>query len=348
MPFKFNAARCHRIPRARYRVTNWPAYEASLRRRGALTLWLDEAALAGWAAPKRSSPRGRPLYSDLAIELVLTLRLVFRLALRQAEAFCRSVLGLLGLALPAPDHSTLGHRGQAFAGCQPRVQASTGPIYLVLDSTGLELFGQGEWDAEKHGRARRQWRKLHGDSFAVLLPADRFAMGVDAGIGETAMHMLTDRHADDAAQVPALLGQVEGGIVSVTADHAYDGEPTYAAAVARQRHPPPDVVVPPRASAVPSSDGSDGASQSPCDRHIQLAEPRGSPGMAECGRMGWQQATGYGRRNQAETALALYKHLIGPKLRARSLPAQRGEVAIAVAAPNQMIPTAKPVSVRVA
>ncbi len=160
--------------------------------------------------------------------------------------------------------------------------------------------------------------------------------------------MLTDGHVDDTAQVPALLGQVEGGIVSVTADRAYDGEPTYAAAAARQRHPPPDVVVPPRASAVPSSDGSDGASQSPCDRHIQIVEPRGSPGMAECGRMGWQQATGYGRRNQAETALALYKHLIGPKLRARSLPAQRGEVAIAVAAPNQMIRTAKPVSVRVA
>jgi len=340
MPSKYNAARRHRIPRGRYRVTNWPAYEAGLRRRGALTLWLDEAALAGWAAPKRSSPGGQPLYSDLAIELVLMLRLVFRLALRQAEASSRSVLGLLGLALPVPDHSTLSRRGRAFAGRQPRVQASTGPIYLVLDSTGLELFGQGEWDAEKHGRARRQWRKLHGDGFAVLLPADRFAMGVDAGTGEIAVHMLTDGHADDAAQVPALLGQLEGGIVSVTADRAYDGEPTYAAAAARQRNPPPDVVVPPRASAVPSSDGSDGASQSPRDRHIQL--------MAERGRMGWQQATGYGRRNQAETAMALYTHLIGPKLRARSLPAQRGEVAIAVAAPNQMIRTAKPLCVRVA
>jgi len=129
-------------------------------------------------------------------------------------------------------------------------------------------------------------------------------------------------------------------IASVTADGAYDGEPTYAAAGARQHHPPPDVVVPPRASAVPSSDGSDGNVQSPRDRHIQP--------MAEQGRMGWQSATGYGRRNQAETAMARYKHLIGPKLRARSLPAQKGEVAIAVAVPNTMIRTAKPVSVRVA
>jgi len=102
-------------------------------------------------------------------------------------------------------------------------------------------------------------------------------------------------------------------IASVAADGAYDGEPTYAAAAARQRHAPPDVVVPPRASAVPSSDNNDGGAQSQRDRHIQL--------MAERGRMGWQRATGYGRCNQAETAMSRYKHLIDPKLRARSLPA---------------------------
>ena len=211
MPFKYNAARRHHIPRARYRVTNWPAYEAGLRRRGDLTLWLDEAALAGWTAPKRSSPGGQPLYSDLAIELVLTLRLVFHLPLRQAEAFSRSVLRLLGLELTVPDHSTLSRRERAFAGHQPRVRTSTGPVHLVLDSTGLELFGQGEWDAEKHGRARRQWRKLH--------------LAVNADTGEIALHVLTEGHADDAAQVPALLGQAEGMIGSVTADGAYDGEP---------------------------------------------------------------------------------------------------------------------------
>ena len=81
MPFKHNASRRYRIPPARYRVTNWPAYKAGLRRRGDLTLWLDEAALAGWSAPQRITPGGQPLYSDLAIELVLTLRLVFHLAL---------------------------------------------------------------------------------------------------------------------------------------------------------------------------------------------------------------------------------------------------------------------------
>ncbi len=239
MPFKHNASRRHRIPKARYRVTNWPAYEAGLRRRGDLTFWLDETALAGWHAPRRTTPGGQPLYSDLAIEMVLTLRLVFHLALRQAVAFTASVLRLLGHALAVPDHTTLSRRGQAFAGRQPRVAASGGPVHLVLDSTGLQLFGQGEWDAEKHGRAKRRWLKLH--------------LAVDADTSEIAAHVLTEGTADDAAQVPALLAQAEGTIASVTADGAYDGEPTYAAAVARQRDPPPDVVVPPRASAVPSS-----------------------------------------------------------------------------------------------
>jgi hypothetical protein len=98
MPFKYNAARRHRIPRARYRVTNWPTYEAGLQRRGDLTFWLDKAALAEWHAPRRRTPGGQPTYSDLAIELVLTLRLVFRLALRQATAFTTSVLACSGLS----------------------------------------------------------------------------------------------------------------------------------------------------------------------------------------------------------------------------------------------------------
>jgi Transposase DDE domain len=324
MPFKHNAARRHRIPRTRYRVMNWPAYEAGLKRRGDLTFWLDEAAMGGWTAPKRSTPGGQPIYSDLAIELVLSLRLVFHLALRQAEAFMASVLRLLGVELPVPDHTTSSRRGQASAGRQPRIAAGSGPVHLVLDSTGLHLFGQGEWDAEKHGRAKRRWLKLH--------------LAVDATTGEIAAHVLTEGTADDAAQVPTLLGQTEGMIASVTADGAYDGEPVYQAAAARQSGPPPAVVIPPRASAVPST--GDPAKQSPRDRHIHL--------IAERGRMAWQKATNYGRRSLGETAIGRYKHLIGPRLRARSLPGQRGEVALAIQVLNRMIRIAKPVSVRVA
>ncbi len=97
----------------------------------------------------------------MAIEVVLTLRLVFHLALRQVEGFTRSVLRLLGSQIAAPDHSTLSRRGRGFAGRQPRAACHDRPVHAVLDSTDLQIFGQGEWDAEKHGRKPRRWRKLH-------------------------------------------------------------------------------------------------------------------------------------------------------------------------------------------
>src|ERR687889_2233290 len=125
MPLKFNNNRSKRF-RAQYRVRNWPEYDAGLRRRGDLTLWLDEAAVAGWQAPRRTTPGGQALYSDLAIELVLMLRLVFHLALRQAEGFARSVLRLLGQELRTPDHTTLSRRGRGFAGRQPKVVPNGG------------------------------------------------------------------------------------------------------------------------------------------------------------------------------------------------------------------------------
>ena len=134
MPFKHHAARRHRIPQARYRVRNWREYEAGLRRRGDLTLWLDAAALAGWQAPCRTTPGGQAWYSDVAIELVLTLRLVFHLALRPAEGFAASVLRLLGQALRVPDHTTLSRRSRRFAGRQPKVVPNGGPMHLVIDT----------------------------------------------------------------------------------------------------------------------------------------------------------------------------------------------------------------------
>ena len=119
MPFKHNASRRHHIPKARRRITNWPTYEAGLLRRGDLTFSLDETVLSGWQAPRRTSPGGQPIYADIAIEVVLTLRLVFHLALRQAEGFIRPVLRLLGLQIAVPDHSTLSRRGRGFARRQP-------------------------------------------------------------------------------------------------------------------------------------------------------------------------------------------------------------------------------------
>jgi hypothetical protein len=197
-------------------------------------------------------------------------------------------------------------------------------MHPVIDSTGLKLFGQGEWDEEKHGRTHRSWRKLH--------------LALDAATGEIVASTLTDNDADDAGQLPVLFDQVEGAIARVTTDGAYDGEPSYEAVAARQADPPPVVVIPPRSSAVPGTQAEVPPSQR--DRHIQL--------IREKGRMAWQKTTGYGRRSLAETAVGRYKAIIGPKLRARGLPGQQGEAAIAVAVLNRMIRVAKPISVRVA
>ena len=322
MPFKHNASRRHRIPKMRRRIANWPVYEAGLRRRGDLTFWLDETALSGWGAPRRTTRGGQPLYTDMAIELVLTLRLVFHLALRQAEGFARSALRLLGLDLSVPDHTTLSRRGRAFAGRQPRVARHDGPVHVVLDSTGLQVFGQGEWDAEKHGRKPRQWRKLH--------------LAIDARTGEIVAHVLTDKDVGDIGAVPGLLATVEVPIGSVIADGAYDGASVYKAASLRQRDPPPDIVIPPRASS--TVDTTEAGTLAVRDRHVRS--------IAEKGRMAWQKATGYGRRSLVETAIGRYKHIIGPRLRARSSDGQQGEVAIAVQVLNRMIRTAKPISVR--
>lgn len=213
---------------------------------------------------------------------MLTLRLVFHLALRQAEGFARSVLQLLSMALSVPDHTTLSRRGRVFAGRQPRVQPG-GPVHLVLDSTGLELFGQGEWCGAEHGRLRRRWLKLH--------------LGVDASTGEIAAHVLTDGDADDAAQAPALLRPCEGTFASVTANGAYDRDPVYQAAAVRQPGSPPEAVIPPRADAALSTTDPD--QQTLRDRHVQL--------MAERGRIGWQRVIKYGRCNHAEMTMGRYK-----------------------------------------
>ncbi len=115
MPFKHNATRRHRIPKMKYKVTNWPDYEAGLRRRGSLTLWLTPEALAAWRAPRRKTRGGQPRYSDLAIDTVLTLGCVFGLRLRQSEGLMLSLLDLMHLDLPVPDHTTLSRRAQRWA-----------------------------------------------------------------------------------------------------------------------------------------------------------------------------------------------------------------------------------------
>jgi hypothetical protein len=232
--FKYHAEHRHHIPEPRYRVTNWAEYDASLKRRGSLTVWFTEDAILAWRAEPRTTPAGQPHYSALAITTALTMRVVFRLGLRQAEGLIGSIIHLLGLDLSVPDHSTLSRRGKTLEVPLPR-RTATGPPHLIVDSTGLKLGGAAEWLVEKHGTSRRRsWRKLH--------------IGIDADSGEIVAVEVTGKDIDDAAMVGALLGQIADPIDSLTADGDYDQNRVSQAVT--ERHPDAAIIVPPRAGAV--------------------------------------------------------------------------------------------------
>jgi len=321
MPNKHNAKNRHHIPKMKFKVTNWAEYDAGLRRRGSLTLWVTAKAIAGWQAPPRPTAGGQSCYSDLAIETGLMLRLAFHLPLRQTEGLMASVFELMGVPLATPDHSTLSRRAMTMTSISKGRRLPDGPVHLLIGSTGLKVYGAGEWLQEKHGvRARRTWRKLH--------------LAVDADTGMVMASTLTENDIGDPSQVAPLLDQVDAGIGSVTADGAYDGAPTYDTVAARAGDIP--VIIPPHVTAVLSATADHHPSQR--DRHITL--------MAAKGRLGWQEETGYGRRSLVETAMGRYKAIIAPGLRARSLPGQRVEAAVGVAVLNRMLHAGRPNSVR--
>ena len=320
MPFKHHAEHRHHIPKPRYRVTNWPEYDAALRRRGSLTLWITDAAIAAWRAEPRTTPGGQPYYSALAITMVLTMRAVFRLALRQTEGLIASVVALLGLALTVPDHSTMCRRSRTLE-LPPLRRSGTGPLHLLVDSTGLKLGGAGEWLIEKHGTSRRRsWRKLH--------------IGIDAGSGEIVAIELTGKDVDDAARTDTLLDQITDPIASFTADGADDQDRVYQAVA--KLHPDAPVVVPPRSTAALST--STATAPTRRDQHIQE--------IAVHGRMGWQKSSGYNVRAKVEAAIGGYRRVIGDALRSRTDETEATEVAIAAGVLNQMLGFGRPNYVR--
>jgi len=238
MPNKHNADRRHHFGKMKFKIRNWASYEAGLRQRGSLTLWVTDEAIAKWQAPPRLSPGGQAHYSDMAIETALMLRLTFHLPLRQTEGFMESIFALLGVTVSAPDHSTLSRRATTL----PSVSLGRipdGPLHVLIDSTGLKVYGAGEWLQEKHGaRARRSWRKLH--------------LAVDAASGMIVAQTLTEKEMGDPSQVGPLLDQIQEDIEQVTADGAYDGAPTYQTVAEHGAHI--RIVIPPHVTAVLSDE----------------------------------------------------------------------------------------------
>ena len=277
MPFKANAARRHRIPRQRHRVTNWAAYDAALRQRGSLTVWFTDEAVAAWRAEPRTTRGGQPWYSPLAILTALTLRAVFRLGLRQTEGLVGSILRLLGLDLAVPDHTTLSRRAGTLE--VPRPRPTGGPLHLLVDSTGLKLGGPGEWLVEKHGtRTRRAWRKLH--------------LGVDADTGRIEAVELTDQGG--RRRLP---GRARCSTRWTARSPRSPATAPTTGRTCTARSP----------SATPRRRWSCRRAGTRCragrPRPRRRSATATSGLIAERGRMGWQKASGYNRRALAEAAI---------------------------------------------
>ncbi len=306
--------------KATYRVRNWAQYNKALIDRGSLTIWVDRESLDSWH--HQGPPRwgAKFVYSDVAVQLLLTLRAVFHLPLRATQGMARSVFDLMGLDLAVPHYSTLCRRAATARVELPR--RSEGPVHLVLDSTGMKVYGEGEWKVRQHGYSkRRTWLKLH--------------LAVDADSHEVQAAVVTEAGVTDAEAAPALLDQVEREVTAVGADGAYDQAGVYEAVSARGAR----AVIPPRRGAKIKAHGN--TSGGPYARDVNLR------GVRRLGRKGWKRESGYHRRSLVETAMGRVKGIFGPCLRSREWLRQATELGIRCRALNIMTHLGMPVTVRV-
>ena len=301
-----------------HRVTNWPKYERGLVERGSLTFWITPEALDTWKPEPSGKRGGQRRYSDVAIRTAHILRLCFGFTLRATEGFVRSLFELLDLELQVPDHTTLSRRLRELE-IPLGTKAGKGPVHLVLDSTGLSIFGEGEWARAKHGeRGKRGWRKLH--------------LGVSDS-GEILAQVVTDASVDDALVGRQIIEHVPGRLASVTGDAAYDRHEVYAAARSRKA----EVVVPPIASAIPEKrETPRNPERNATVRSVQAV------GLRE-----WKRLSGYGRQGAAENAFFRFKTIVGPALRSRDEDNRHAEARLGCVLLNRMREIAWPESVAI-
>lgn len=306
----------------RYKVRNWSAYNRALVRRGQLTLWFDERAIAAWRDTTRSNEPGRPkIYADAAIECALVLKSVFHLSLRATQGFLGSVVTLMRLELPVPDYSTMSRRQAGLVVSLPPASHS-GARHVVVDSTGLKVYGAGEWHAEKYRRAgRRVWRKLH--------------LGVDETTREILAADVTESRVHDSRRLATLLSQIPGTMTQVSGDRGYDTRAAYEAVLACGAVA---TIVPRRNARM--SQGSD----PPTWRRSRDATLRA---IAVQGRYGWRTSSGSTRQSLAKNAMFRFKATFGGKLWARTFDNQRAEAAIKCAVLNRMTGLGMPHTLRV-
>jgi len=308
-----------------YRVRNWAAYNDSLVRRGSITVWISDEVIEGWKpTPEGRRQRGGQMeYSDRAIECLLTLKAVFKLPYRQTEGLGRSMMALLGVQVAVPDYTTLCKRSASL-----RVELSSrqvkGAKHIVVDSTGLKVYGEGEWKVRQHGYSkRRTWRKLH-------LSVNEATQSLEAVV-------LTEAGVDDAEAGGQLLEETTGPIEQVSGDGSYDKRKFYDTCVERKVK---RITVPPQRNARIWQHGNSAKPPLPRDQNLRQ--------IRRVGRQRWKQEVGYHRRSLAETAVFRFKIIFGYTLSARTLSRQITEARIKAAALNRMTQLGMPDSYKVA
>lgn len=293
-------------PPARYRTTNWTHYNAALRKRGSLLIWLDKEMT--WLAPHEGRPGRPPVFSNAAIQLCLSVKVLFKLPLRQTAGMVASLLRMAGLDWPVPDYSTLCRRQKTLA-VQIPYRRAEGPLNLLVDSTGIKFLGDGEWQARKHGvQGRRQWRKVH--------------LAMDTATSDIRAVEFTPSSDGDSPVLPELLDQIaeDEQIDTVTGDGAYDTRRCHAAIIERQA----TAIIPIRKNGRPWKENCPAAKA----RNETLRATR------HYGRAFWKRWTGYHARSRIEAKMRCLK-AFGERISARDPDRQTAEIHIRIALMNR-------------
>lgn len=308
--------------KALYRVKNWSEYDKALVQRGSITIWLSDDFEKSWQYAGEKQRGSQYEYSAQAITIMLTMKHVFHLPNRATEGFVRSIFAMLGVCLSVPDHTTLSRRGKDLEVVLPK--NVSGHIDIVMDSTGLKIYGEGEWKVRTHGKSkRRTWRKLH--------------IGADPESGEIEAVALTENSVDDASMVEPLLEQIDQPIDHFAGDGSYDKRKVYDSL---NRHAPQaKVLIPPRKNAHIWQHGNTQAERLKRDENLRA--------VRKLGRKAWKDSSGYHMRSLAENTMFRFKTIFGERLSARLLETQTTQAKICCAALNRMTHLGMPDSYKV-
>lgn len=311
----------------KYRTRNWAEYNRSLVNRGSITFWFSPDAIQKWHSTKRTNRRGRPeVYSDDAIRCGLMIKAVFRLPLRQMMGLLLSLIQILGLSLLCPHYTVFSRRAGKLTIPMRALLKKGEHLNIIFDSTGIKVFGEGEWKVRKHGYSkRRTWRKIH--------------VGMCADTGQVVVSAVSSNDVSDDAAMVEMMGTLEGTpLGDVLGDGAYDTIDCREAI----HDLGGKAVIPPKKTARPQR-----KEKLPCleerDKAINRIKELGEEGRAH-----WKKEIGYHRRSRVETFMFRYKTIMGDRLSARKWKNQATEVQIKLDVLNRMTELGMPKSFKVA